>query len=234
MIYSSLVALGISSASLYGLYSSIKEYNDISIQKEELGKNIVNFKDLKSIGPNTKTLVHTIVNTDSGLLELYKIKKRTKLNYVEIDNSKVFFIDKNGTTKKHIFSQLLIPDLGLLNYHSNLKRESYLLDNIVKEKCESDGNSISSYISVKYGLGNMLLNSTNKYLTVFYPLKNKTIYMYGSNDNTNTFTSDIIGTNKQQVIDRVFLSQSDNNINKFMTSFAGFIVAAGLIAISQK
>ena len=227
-----LVAVGISSASAYGLYSGIKDYNKTTEQKKLLEQNTVNFNYLSTRSPNTKLLAVTTVETNSGLLEVFKIKEKTEISYIKTNDSNFVFINPN-VSKKHIFSQLIEPQLGLDKYVPSLSDKSYLLDGILTEKSEGTGNIIGSDISVKYGLGNLLLNSSNKYLTIYHPLKNKTVFMYGSTNNSGNFVSELIGTDKRQVVDYVFKSQSDDDFNKILLSVCGFMTAIGVAVISR-
>jgi hypothetical protein len=228
-----IVAAGISSVSAYGLYSGIKGYNKTTKQKKELGDNIVEFKDLIIEGSGTKKLTTSVVETNSGLLEVFKIKEQSEISYVRSHDSNFFFINPNVSIKKHIFSQLIEPKLGLEKYIPSLNDKSYLLDNVLTEKSEGTGNIIASDISAKYDFPNLLLSSSNKYLTIFYPLKNRTVYMYGFTNGFGDFISEYISTDKEQVIDQVFKSQSDNNFNKIFFSMCGFATAIGIVVVSK-
>lgn len=225
-----IIAFGIGSASLYGLYSGIKGLNKVKTKKKELSENTIDYKNISILQPYVNRLVYTTVTSDSGLLELYKIKYKTKINYVELNNSKVFVINPNVATKKYVFSQLLKPDFGLSNYEPNQNRSSYLLNKAVIEKSESDGNSISSYISTKYGLEKMLLNPSSKYLSIFYPLKNKTVYLYGYKNSSEIFSSEIIGLDKEQIIDTVYATEDFNNWSKIIISICALTIVVVPIA----
>lgn len=220
-----LVAFGIGATSLYGIYSSIKDYQKINLQKNELAKNIIDYKDISILQPNTKRLVSTHISTDSGILELYKMKYKTEINYLNMNDTKVLVVNPNVATKKHVFTQILKADFGLTNFEPNFNRKCYLLDKNISEKCESNGNSIVSFLTSKYGLEKMWLNPSHKYLSVFYPLKNKTIYMYGQKNNSDIFTPILIGTNKEEIIDEVYISEDFNNLEKMFISICGLTFA---------
>ena len=232
IMFSAIVAAGIGSASAYGFYFGVKGYKKTNEDKKKLAQNSVDFEDLATVIPNTKTLTSATVQTNSGLLEVFKVKERTEVSYVRADNSNFFFINPN-ISKKHIFSQLIDPKFGLEKYIPSLDDKSYLLDDVLTEKSEGSGNIIGSDISARYGLGNLLLSSSNKYLTVFYPLRNKTIFMYGFTNSSGDFVSEFIGTNKHQVVNRVFKSQSDDDFNKIFLSVFGFMTAIGVAVISR-
>jgi hypothetical protein len=82
-------------------------------------------------------------------------------------------------------------------------------------------------------VGNLLLCPTQKFLTIFYPLKNKTVFMYGFMNGSGEFVSEFIGTDKSHVVDRVFSSQSDDNYAKIFLSTLGFMTAVGIAVISR-
>lgn len=153
------------------------------------------------------------------------MKYKIEINYFNVNDTKVLVVNPNVVTKKHVFTQILKADFGLTNFEPNFNRKCYLLDKNISEKSESDGNSIVSYISSKYGLEKIFLEPDKKYLTIFYPLKNKTIYMYGQKNNSDIFTPILIGTNKEEIIDEVYISEDFNNLGKMFISICGLTFA---------
>jgi hypothetical protein len=228
-----IATMGFGSACAYGLYSGAKGYIRTTEKKKELVKNIIEFRDIGKINPNVKTMVSTTVETNSGLLKLFKMKEQTNISYLKSKDTNLFVVNPNVVVKKHIFSQLIEPKLGLRGYNPTLDGNAYLFDNVITEKREGTGYDIGSDISTRYGLGNLLLDSSNKYSTVYYPLKNKTVFMYGFTNTSGDFVSEIVGTDKHLVAERVFKSDYDYEYGKLLLSLCGFVTTVIVAGISK-
>jgi hypothetical protein len=232
MLFSTFVGIGLGTISAFGFYSGIKEYNVIYQQKKELSQKELDFEDLHMVNlPNGKYLVNTLVRTNSGLLEIYKTKSKTEVIFAQVKNNNYFVIEPT-IKDSHMFSQLIEPKLGLSNYIPSLSLTSYLLKDLPFERFEGSGNAIRSILSNNFNSNNLLLNPLENFITIFYPFKNYRIYMYGTMTNSGDFVSEIIGIKKNDVINKVYESESTNNINKLLFSIIGFTLAMGIIGKS--
>lgn len=198
----------IATISIYGIYSSITKHYNIYKQKETLNNKTITPTELSGIYGNV--LVQSLIETNIGIMEIYKIKK------------KFLSIDKNNKSLIHIYTHFSYHNNEPHNINFNFFSSKFLLNNLNAEKCGLGGKFINNNMAVIYNLNNMTLYPIDKYSMIFYPLKNKIIYMYGlKNDGSDTFIVNVVGTNKKQVINTVFKSQEIYNIIKMLLSFSG-------------
>lgn len=198
----------IATISIYGIYSSITKHYNIYKQKETLNNKTITPTELSGIYGNV--LVQSLIETNIGIMEIYKIKK------------KFLSIDKNNKSLIHIYTHFSYHNNEPHNINFNFFSSKFLLNNLNAEKCGLGGKFINNNMAVIYNLNNMTLYPIDKYSMIFYPLKNKIIYMYGlKNYGSDTFIVNVVGTNKKQVINTVFKSQEIYNIIKMLLSFSG-------------
>ena len=122
------IAIGVASASAYGIYTSLLENKKLNILKKEFEQNIIDFEKINTKPSEEKFLTSVIVKKDSGLLTIFK--KIEKLSNGKIfDHSICCYTDKES--------------VGL--FYQNIDA-----DNLFIHFTELDGAGHAGFLSAEY------------------------------------------------------------------------------------
>jgi hypothetical protein len=210
----------------YLVVNSIKLQNELHEKKNKLKENVISFDKFEDMKDNDKCIVFINNTLQAGILNILEQKIKTSNVIIDL-NYKIH--KKNEEHWEKLFSKKLNLNFGKHKFYPPLNNSDilYTSHDIIR-MTSMYSSTMTSLLKKTYNLDISLPQHKN-YAAQFISFEDKTVYAFGEKINNDKFYAQIMGTNFDQVANKVY--EPDMNIIdlKLMIGVSG--IALGLFTI---